>query len=508
MAMNPVEGMWLIRRRDEEWPKATELDIFLALGDYLLYEKEYKDAYEKKQGDEEVEHFATKGRPALLACWSNKGSAWKRMTEGLDISPLGVLGGDIACGSWHTPAEVCLAILERCGRLKLDFIRKAGLVGAPAIVIALFAILGAHHIVRGRKMRLSSLENLYKTLCKSPSEWSALRDTVGEATHRDKSPIGCERRPMAPPPFWKYYLTATGLEALGFWQPGRGTPGGDPWSQDTDRSGRGPQGNGADDDREIFTNIVSLESPKLDLRHLAVPRSLTDDLRFVSRFIGRSKGSWPVLLFHGPPGTGKTHAARCLAGASRQRLATATHARLQNKWHGDTEKAYTMAFEEAAEANAILLLDEADSMLYSREFTRMGWELSHANTLLKLLEDPPCPVILCTNLMPQLDAAIHRRVHHMLEFPMPSEDERRRIWALELRLKKLYPSRSIDLGALAKLPLTGGLIHNAAVQASQRKAASPRTYTVDTGSLLGLAEKELPKLGPAAETHRVVGFAR
>jgi len=43
---------------------------------------------------------------------------------------------------------------------------------------------------------------------------------------------------------------------------------------------------------------------------------------------------------------------------------------------------------------------------------------------------------------------------------------------------------------------------------AQRKAASPRTYTVDTGSLLGLAEKELPKLGPAAETHRVVGFAR
>jgi SpoVK/Ycf46/Vps4 family AAA+-type ATPase len=180
---------------------------------------------------------------------------------------------------------------------------------------------------------------------------------------------------------------------------------------------------------------------------------------------------------------------------------------MQHRWHGDTEKAYYLAFEEASEAGAILLLDEVDSILYSRTLTHTGWELSKINVLLKLLEEPAFPVILCTNLLPYLDAAIHRRLHYVLEFPAPSAEERKKLWTLELEARNLRPFPAVDLTALAAVPLTGGLIHNAVIQAARRKTVDPRTFRVNTSSLLTLARKELPKLQLERSERRIIGFA-
>jgi len=196
------------------------------------------------------------------------------------------------------------------------------------------------------------------------------------------------------------------------------------------------------------------------------------------------------MLFHRAPGTGKTLAAKCLAGELKRPLGTAALDALHSKWHGESEKALRMAFNEAAEKKAIRLLDEADALLYDRGASIQSYQLAEINLLLKLLEAPKTPVVLCTNFLRVLDSAVHRRIHHLIEFPVPGFEERRAIWAS--RLYERHWREGIDVDALAALPLTGGLITNAIRQAVRGEAVYAKEFPIETRNLPRLAEKELP----------------
>ncbi len=52
---------------------------------------------------------------------------------------------------------------------------------------------------------------------------------------------------------------------------------------------------------------------------------------------------------------------------------------LLSMWVGGTEKAIAGAFEEAADARAMLILDEADSLLRDRGLADRSWEVSQVN---------------------------------------------------------------------------------------------------------------------------------
>ena len=127
------------------------------------------------------------------------------------------------------------------------------------------------------------------------------------------------------------------------------------------------------------------------------------------------------------------------------------------------------------------------------------------NVALRCLEDPGVPVVLCTNLLPALDPALHRRISHRIEFPLPGREERTRIWRIELKKNRI--SGTFDLAELASVPLSGGLVRNATVQAARNRAVRRRGYQVTTASLLALARRELEKM-PDDRRFREVGFGR
>jgi SpoVK/Ycf46/Vps4 family AAA+-type ATPase len=253
------------------------------------------------------------------------------------------------------------------------------------------------------------------------------------------------------------------------------------------------------------SGLLLLENPGLKLSDLVVSEETRLELGFLVQMLRAWPGEAPVMLFHGPPGTGKTHAARCLAGELDRPLGSASLDRLQTKWHGDTEKAFRRAFEEAAKAGAILLLDEVDALLCDRGTMVASWQISQVNTLLKLLEAPPVPVVLCTNFLRVLDAAVHRRIQHLVEFPVPDRNQRLVLWQKELHRNGLNRLLFLDLQAAAGLPLTGGLIRNAALQFARRIAVYGDDYPADTESLLALARKELPKIDCEVREKRI-GF--
>jgi len=250
--------------------------------------------------------------------------------------------------------------------------------------------------------------------------------------------------------------------------------------------------------------VTDLSKPEHGLEVVALPSTVKEDLSLVAALCKKIPESAPTLLFYGPPGTGKTYGAGALAGALGRPLATAVLARIYNRYLGDTEKALEGAFAESEKAGAVLLLDEADGLLGCRADASHHWEIASVNVLLKLLEKPKVPVVLCTNLLPKLDPALHRRIHHLLEFPVPGAEERSEIWAFEL--KRAEVRKAFDLRRLAEVPLTGGLIANAVAQARNRRLLLGQGFKLTTEAMLELAWKEAPKMGQAESRHRIAGF--
>jgi len=84
-------------------------------------------------------------------------------------------------------------------------------------------------------------------------------------------------------------------------------------------------------------------------------------------------------------------------------------------------------FDEARDTGAILLIDEADSFLRSREFASQCWELTETNELLSQIEGFAGVLLIATNLADAIDPATMRRIDVKMAFA-PADSARR--WAL------------------------------------------------------------------------------
>ncbi len=83
---------------------------------------------------------------------------------------------------------------------------------------------------------------------------------------------------------------------------------------------------------------------------------------------------------------------------------------------GATEQLIRRAFEEAEREEAVLVLDEADTFLFSRDRAVRSWEISFTNEFLTQMERFRGILICTTNRMTDLDQASIRRFNHKIRF--------------------------------------------------------------------------------------------
>jgi len=122
------------------------------------------------------------------------------------------------------------------------------------------------------------------------------------------------------------------------------------------------------------------------------------------------------LLFYGPPGTGKSELARYIAEHLDRDLMVKRINDILSCWVGETEKNIADMFSDAENREAVLVLDEADSLLFNRERAVRSWEISHTNEFLTQMERFRGILICTTNRMHDLDDASIRRFNHKIRF--------------------------------------------------------------------------------------------
>jgi SpoVK/Ycf46/Vps4 family AAA+-type ATPase len=209
-----------------------------------------------------------------------------------------------------------------------------------------------------------------------------------------------------------------------------------------------------------------------------------------------SLGKGLNVLFAGPSGTGKTMAAEIMANELGLDLYKIDLSTIVSKYIGETEKNLDRIFREGQSLNAILLFDEADALFGKRSEVRDSHD-RYANIevayLLQKMEEYEGIVVLATNLRKNMDEAFARRMHFALEFPVPDETDRYRIWE-SIFPKEAPVTKETDLHFLAQqFKITGGNIKNIALGAAFLAAADDCLITMD--NLIKATKREYQKMG-------------
>lgn len=159
---------------------------------------------------------------------------------------------------------------------------------------------------------------------------------------------------------------------------------------------------------------------------------------------------YPLAIFHGDVGTGKTATAECIANrlVADAKVDDCLLFKLSNRVRGSGKVGemgtlLAEAFQKVVLAagknrSAMLIIDEGDSLAASRTQEHSHHEDKVAvNTLIQCIDDlrrlgGRVVVFLCTNRLSILDAALRRRAAIVEEFRRPDDGERRQLFAMDL----------------------------------------------------------------------------
>ena len=146
------------------------------------------------------------------------------------------------------------------------------------------------------------------------------------------------------------------------------------------------------------------------------PSLSTANVDMTSLVEGIARTSEARICLYGVPGTGKTAWVRYLAKSLNKPLLVKKCSDLLGCYVGESEKNIARAFEQARSENAVLLIDEVDSLLQKRSGAHHSWEVTQVNEMLTQMERFDGVFIATTNLLDGMDEACLRRFDLKVKF--------------------------------------------------------------------------------------------
>lgn len=209
---------------------------------------------------------------------------------------------------------------------------------------------------------------------------------------------------------------------------------------------------------DLILNKKTLDQIKEIQIWLKYNKTLLHDWKMKDRF----KPGYRVM-FHGPSGTGKTITAKLLGKYANLDVYRIDLSVLISKYIGETEKNLEKLFGKATRKEWILFFDEADSLFGKRSNVNDAHD-KYANQevsyLLQRLEAYPGLIIFSSNYKSNLDTSFKRRFQSVIEFELPSINERLALWQ-KILPKNIALQNTISLEEIAKkYSLTGANINN------------------------------------------------
>ena len=185
-------------------------------------------------------------------------------------------------------------------------------------------------------------------------------------------------------------------------------------------------------DMESRFQLLRLEEKPL-LAHEPV---YTDEVRIALERLVREREKISVLLeagldptrtvlFTGPPGVGKTLAAKWIARETGHPLLTLDLSAVMSSYLGRTGSNLRHVLDYAKSVKCVLLLDELDAVAKRRDdFGEIGELKRLVTVLLQELDDWPSSglLIAATNHSELLDPAVWRRFEQQVDFPLPERE--------------------------------------------------------------------------------------
>lgn len=209
-------------------------------------------------------------------------------------------------------------------------------------------------------------------------------------------------------------------------------------------------------DRIKATNWFDAEIPKLSMRDVAGLKELRDQF-LVNVFAPISPKYAPIykkyrgndlgmqILLYGPPGCGKTHIIKCLAGTLRCKIAVVQVKDVMANLVGDGAKIIDEIFEQAKNFDrCIIFFDEIDAIAADRDDDESRHTKEQLTTLLTAMDGFTSTtkpgqiriIVAASNRPWILDNAVKRGGRFEMQFyvPLPDFDARKKL--IEIALGK------------------------------------------------------------------------
>lgn len=229
------------------------------------------------------------------------------------------------------------------------------------------------------------------------------------------------------------------------------------------------------------------------LRDIAARMRGTGRLQTLMRFLWKRGVR---VLFTGPGTTGKALATKQLAAELRCDVQRIDLSAVATKYIGETEKNLGRIFDAAERGRVLLFFDEADVLFGKRTEVKNSHDRfanAEINFLLQRMEAFNGLAILATNHAAPIDEAFTRRLQFVVNFPIPSPGDRKKIW------EQVFPAGAPSSGSTGPQSLSPG-VYVEEVRAKESRSISGIETSIT--AFLGTAGQ-----GPVGAAQRVLSWS-